>query len=195
MKFQELFGDAKFVTAEETSVNLQMRGAFVLKDTSEKTEIVICGLGYFDLKVNGKRVTDALFLPATSHYHHYDKCACYTLYGEEMSSRIYCVKYDITDFVVKGKNILVPATSSLLLEGVTDSSGNLLTSVELSPDKKYAAILISKETVTGSVTGIKYAEKNRTILGQITRMVGNGLAMMIPSGSLPLRWRLRKVII
>lgn len=106
MKFQELFGDAKFVTAEETSVNLQMRGAFVLKDTSEKTEIVICGLGYFDLKVNGKRVTDALFLPATSHYHHYDKCACYTLYGEEMSSRIYCVKYDITDFVVKGKNIL-----------------------------------------------------------------------------------------
>jgi len=106
MNFQEMFGTAKFVIAEETSVNPQMRGTFILDETSGKTEIVICGLGHFDLAINGKPVTDALFLPAASHYHHYDSCYCYEQFGEEMSCRIYCVKYDISDLVVKGENVI-----------------------------------------------------------------------------------------
>ena len=106
MKFNELFGSAKFVTADEASANPQMRGTFTLKDASAKTEIVICGLGYFDLWINGRKASDALFLPATSHYHRYDSCACYEKYGEELSFRIYCVKYDITDLVVQGENVI-----------------------------------------------------------------------------------------
>ena len=96
MNFKNLYGDAVFVIADESSINPQMRGTFTIDNTDEKTEIIICGLGYFSFKINGKKVTDDLFAPANSNYHHYDNCYCYKNFGEEMSFRIYSMKYDIT---------------------------------------------------------------------------------------------------
>ncbi len=105
MKFNELYGGAKFVIADENSINPQLRGKFTLK-TIEKTEIIICGLGYFEFKINGKKVTDDLFAPANSNYHHYDNCYCYKNFGEEMSFRIYSMKYDITPYIKEGENLI-----------------------------------------------------------------------------------------
>ena len=82
MKFTELFSNAKFVTASKKSVNPQMRGSFYIDKVNENTEIIICGLGYFEFKINGKKVTDDLFTPAASNYHHFDDCYCYKSFGE-----------------------------------------------------------------------------------------------------------------
>ena len=68
MKFTELFSNAKFVTASKKSVNPQMRGSFYIDKVNENTGIIICGLGYFEFKINGKKVTVDLFTlqPATT---------------------------------------------------------------------------------------------------------------------------------
>ena len=106
MKFTELFSNAKFVTASKKSVNPQMRGSFYIDKANENTEIIICGLGYFEFKINGKKVTDDLFTPAASNYHHFDDCYCYKSFGEEISFRIYCMKYDITPYIKEGENLI-----------------------------------------------------------------------------------------
>ena len=51
MKFTELYGGAKFVTAGDKSINTQMRGTFNIENENGKTEIIICGLGYFEFKI------------------------------------------------------------------------------------------------------------------------------------------------
>lgn len=106
MKFNDLFGYAKFVVSDAKAVGPQMRGTFFVNHPDAKTEIMICGLGYFDLKINGKHVSDELFVPAASHYHHYDSCACYEKFGEELSFRIYVMRYDISDLVKEGENVI-----------------------------------------------------------------------------------------
>ncbi|MBE6731206.1 MAG: hypothetical protein E7564_05920 [Ruminococcaceae bacterium] len=106
MKFTELYGGAKFVTAGDKSINTQMRGTFNIENENGKTEIIICGLGYFEFKINGKKVTEDLFTPAASHYNHSDICFCYDKFGEELSFRIYSMKYDITPYIVKGENVI-----------------------------------------------------------------------------------------
>ena len=103
MKMNEVFGKAYFVKPSENCVAPCFRGEFNLSDTS-KAEITVCGLGVFRLYINGKKVSDDVLAPATSFYHEYDECKCYVKYGEKMQGRIYCMKYDITPYVKKGKN-------------------------------------------------------------------------------------------
>ncbi len=101
----EVFGNAIFVKPSESCVSPCFRGTFDSK-AGMRTEITVCGLGIFRLYVNGKKVSDDIFAPVTSFYHEYDKCVNYVRYGEKMNSRIYCMKYDITDLVADGENVI-----------------------------------------------------------------------------------------
>ena len=100
---KEIFSDAVFVKPSEPCVSPCFRGIFDI-NKKEKTEITVCGLGVFRLYINGKKVSDDVFAPVTSFYHQYDKCYCTKEFNEIMSSRIYCMKYDITDYINEGKN-------------------------------------------------------------------------------------------
>ena len=103
MKHNEMFGKALWIKADETCVSPCFRGVFEVNN-DEKTVITASGLGFFKLFINGKEVSDEELIPARSHYHHYDECYNYKNFGEEMESRIYCMQYDITSLVKKGKN-------------------------------------------------------------------------------------------
>ncbi|MCQ2484072.1 MAG: family 78 glycoside hydrolase catalytic domain [Clostridia bacterium] len=103
MKKNEMFGSALFVKPSAECVAPCFRGVFEAKQGT-KTEITVCGLGVFRLYVNGRKVSDDIFAPVTSFYHEYDSCANYVKYGEKMNSRIYCMKYDITELIADGKN-------------------------------------------------------------------------------------------
>lgn len=103
MKREDIFGSAVFVKSSEPCVAPCFRGEFVI-DGKGDAEITVCGLGVFRLYINGKKVSDDIFAPATSFYHEYDSCPAYVKYGEKMSSRIYCMKYDITPYIRDGKN-------------------------------------------------------------------------------------------
>ena len=99
----EIFGKAVFIKASEECVNPCFFGTFSAEENA-KTEIIICGLGFFKLYINGKSASDDYFVPVTSFYHRQKNCYCEVNFGEEMKSRIYAVKYDISHFVKDGKN-------------------------------------------------------------------------------------------
>ncbi len=103
MKQSEMFGKAVFVCADENCVSPRFRGKFNAV-SGEKTEITVCGLGFFRLYINGKRVDDSVLAPVYSFYHDYESLHCKNAFGEQLASRIYCLKYDITELVRDGEN-------------------------------------------------------------------------------------------
>lgn len=73
---------------------------------TEKAVINICGLGFFELYLNGKKVSDDLFVPAWSNYEpRPDRRAIYPI-KDEMSYRTYYLEYDVTEYLVDGVNCL-----------------------------------------------------------------------------------------
>ncbi len=103
MKQNEIFGNAKFVKAGNDCISPRFRGKFNAAK-GEKTEITVCGLGFFRLYINGKRPDDSFLAPVFSFYHDYDGLYCRNKYSEQLASRIYCMKYDITELVRDGVN-------------------------------------------------------------------------------------------
>lgn len=105
MTQQEMFGKAIWLQASEDCVSPEFRAAFCAR-AGEDARITICGLGFFELYVNGKRVGNDLFVPADSHYHAYADCYCARKFGEEMASRIYVMQYDVAPYLQNGENEL-----------------------------------------------------------------------------------------
>jgi len=98
MNFKELFGDAVWVSPNGKSDTPYIRGEFLLKKEIKKAEIIICGLGFFELTINGVKVSNDLFTPVNSDYHPADR-HCSRKYGEVLSHRIYCMKYDVKEYL------------------------------------------------------------------------------------------------
>ena len=73
----------------------------------EKAAIDICGLGYYELFVNGVRVSEEFFKPAVSDYSDRD----FTTFGyplpDKTSHTIYYNTYDLTAYLQDGENTLV----------------------------------------------------------------------------------------
>ena len=104
MKYQELFNTAKWVSPNGKSDTPYIRGEFTTNKEIKTAEIIICGLGFFELTINGKKVSDDLFTPANTDYHPADR-HCARKYGEKLSHRIYSMKYDVKEYL-KDKNCI-----------------------------------------------------------------------------------------
>ncbi len=101
----DLFGNAKWVGAHSSIASPLFRAEFSASNV-KKAEITICGLGFFELHINGKRVSDDLLVPAFSQYCYRDLSKHYTERQDKMSYRTYAIKYDITDYLLDGNNAL-----------------------------------------------------------------------------------------
>lgn len=105
MKQNEIFKCAQWVAPAEGCFQPYIRGEF-LAENVQTARITICGLGFFELYINGKRVNEDLFVPVWSDY-----CAHRTLEKNRLlevntSHRIYCVRYDISAYVRQGRNTI-----------------------------------------------------------------------------------------
>lgn len=67
-----------------------VRKTFFLDDVPEEGQAWVCGLGQFNFYVNGKKVSDRVLDPAWTDYR----------------KLVYYVKFDITKYLSKGKNVL-----------------------------------------------------------------------------------------
>lgn len=75
--------------------------------TIKKAVLDICGLGWFELFINGIQFGDAVFEPAVSTYYQIEgRRLGYKLSDKFVSPRVYYCHYDITDYLVNGENIL-----------------------------------------------------------------------------------------
>lgn len=66
------------------------RKSFSLKKGERKGEILICGLGFYDLFVNGKKITKGYLAPYISNSDH----------------MVYYDRYDITPYLQEGENVI-----------------------------------------------------------------------------------------
>lgn len=101
----EMFENAKWIDCPDDDIAPIFFRKFSC-EKNENAEIVICGLGYFELKINGKRVSDDLLVPAASNYSKRDTSKFVYPIFDEMGYRTYVMKYDITDYIEDGENEL-----------------------------------------------------------------------------------------
>lgn len=97
----EMFGAARWVSPDGACDTPYIRGEFSLENDIAAAEIIICGLGFFELYLNGRRVSEDKFVPVNSDFHAYPEQECFKAFGEVTSHRIYAVKYDIKAFLKK----------------------------------------------------------------------------------------------
>lgn len=73
----------------------------------EAAKMTIAGLGIFEIFINGKKVSDDLFLPLSTNFHDRPETLNWGKpYDEKMRCRMYCPVYDITSYLKEGKNTI-----------------------------------------------------------------------------------------
>lgn len=92
----------------------------------EKAEITVCGLGWFDMYLNGERVGDDLLVPCASNYTRRDMSGwSYPLY-DEMGFRTYCMKYELSSFLKDGSNkLVITLGTGYYHQNMRDAEGNV----------------------------------------------------------------------
>lgn len=106
MTHQEMFGNAKWITSPyEDAATPQFRGTFFANNISH-AKIRICGLGYFALWLNGKRVSDDLLVPANSNYSERNLTLMEYPILDALTHRIYVLEYDIAAYLREGENAI-----------------------------------------------------------------------------------------
>jgi alpha-L-rhamnosidase len=96
MKANELFGAARWMTPGDRIDTPYIRGEFDVDKKVASARITICGLGFYELFINGMRIGDDLYGTLASDFHAYDNQPCAKLFGEKTSHRIYVNQHDIT---------------------------------------------------------------------------------------------------
>lgn len=71
-----------------------------------KAVLEITALGYFEAYINGKRISDDVFVPAMSEYEKRDLSTIHMPILDEFSYSIYSLSYDVTKLIADGKNVL-----------------------------------------------------------------------------------------
>jgi alpha-L-rhamnosidase len=92
MKFSNKFVCAtkEYNTFENHVPNPQFRKSFTLLSLPKKAEITICGLGYYELYLNGQNITKGFMAPYRSNPEHY----------------LYYDNYDLGEYLVEGENVI-----------------------------------------------------------------------------------------
>lgn len=105
MKQHEIFNDAKWVSGEVGANNeiFVLRSEFSVEDV-KNAKIFVIGLGYFHCYINGKEISDDLFLPLSTDY---EVRPDYPTNEVLTGHRIYVPNYDVTSFLKNGVNELI----------------------------------------------------------------------------------------
>ena len=105
MTHREMFGEARWLMPSGSPDAALFRKSFTVTQP-QNAQITICGLGYFILFLNGRRVGKDEFVPPVSDYHpRQDMYLEYPL-NDRQSHRIYCMQYDVSDYLIEGDNVI-----------------------------------------------------------------------------------------
>ncbi len=104
MNMREAFGAAKWVCRknDDKADFSFLRSKFIING-AKKATLYAVGLGYFHCYINGKRVGDELFLPFNTDY---EPRKDYPVGETVTGHRLYVPKYDITDLLKDGENVI-----------------------------------------------------------------------------------------
>ena len=88
----------KWIGADKDISSPLLRKAFKLSKQVKRATVHICGMGYYELYINGSKVGDRVLDPGSTYYNHDQEF--------ELESRVFYVTYDVTDQLKKGANAL-----------------------------------------------------------------------------------------
>lgn len=100
-----VFKNCQWIGANKTCVSPIISKKFTIDDLKNAT-LYITGLGYFEAKINGKAVTDYMFLPVASDYQPRDFSLFVHKCSGTTTNRIYYYKFDISSLLTIGENTL-----------------------------------------------------------------------------------------
>ena len=104
--YQFVFDDASWVSFHGEKDAVIARKDFYIESVKE-TVLYASGLGFCEIYINGKKISDRLLAPAWTNYVSIDsKTMSYPIF-DKMTNRILYEKLDVTDFLVEGKNTIV----------------------------------------------------------------------------------------
>ena len=69
-------------------------------------KIDISGLGFFVLRINGRRVSEDRFVPALTDYRERDTSKFYYPIFDQFTHRVLYMTYDVTAFLQEGENVI-----------------------------------------------------------------------------------------
>ena len=92
MRFSNRFvcATTEYNTYEHHVANPQFRKSFTLDTLPKNAELTICGLGYYELYLNGENITKGFMAPYRSNPDHY----------------LYYDHYDLSDLLCEGENVI-----------------------------------------------------------------------------------------
>lgn len=105
MTQQQLFGGARWMTPDADDLTPLCRQRFAAPKARRAT-LTICGLGFFEAWLNGRRVTQDLFVPLATNYHPRPMQVDGRPFAEEMACRLLGCRYDVTGLLAEGANLL-----------------------------------------------------------------------------------------
>lgn len=111
MKFNEIFGKAKYVSANVQYHSPYLRRKFNLAFAPKKATLTISVLGFCELYFNGKKITNDLYITPFSQYDKFLPENCSRPEGlphftDELGFTVYASEFDVTEFITAGSNAL-----------------------------------------------------------------------------------------
>ena len=100
MTQKEMFGNAEWVSPSEECRNPYLRKSFNIGEFKSAV-ITVCGLGFYNFYLNGEKATEDLFATFYTNYNEF-----VTPTERKLGHRIICQKYDITDKLSVGENVI-----------------------------------------------------------------------------------------
>jgi alpha-L-rhamnosidase len=105
MTHDEVFGRAEWITPRQSCAQPYLRTDFITNGRAANAGINICGLGFFELYINGKKVSDDLLVPSWTSY-----CRTAFFYSaahkeyDDSIHRVCVLHYELTDLLTDGEN-------------------------------------------------------------------------------------------
>jgi len=86
----------KWIGAKRGTSSPLLRKAFTIDKQIKRATVYICGLGYYELYINGRKVGDHVLDPGNTYYHNDQRI--------KLGSRVLYVTHDVTDHMKAGRN-------------------------------------------------------------------------------------------
>ncbi len=112
MKFQEMFGNARYVSASNNQIYPYVRKSFQVNEEIVKAELTVSVLGFGEIYCNGRKINEDLYITPYSQYNEQgledvnEPFRRDAYFDEEHGYSIYVSTYDVTDGIVLGRNVL-----------------------------------------------------------------------------------------
>lgn len=105
MTHEQLFQNAAWVAGHREHSQQLIRGKFSAAKT-ESAAITITGLGFFELYMNGSKVSSDKFVPAWTDYEKVERYEREHRIPDEFRHRVFCLQYDILPYLKEGENTI-----------------------------------------------------------------------------------------